>query len=165
MRFIPFPASILSTKNAHKFCTFLLFAFTKLVSHMSSCFSLSFLHGSDVLQPMLVSYMTSFLRSSVPHIEECIRNFFSSFSSFWMQAGSVRLSRARSRLALLFFFILICALSISYNLFACLFFDSTNSERCFAVLRANTNYNFLIYGNDFTQIQEIRSHCRRRRLF
>lgn len=84
MRFIPFPASILSTKNAHKFCTFLLFAFTKLVSHMSSCFfSLSlFFHGSDVLQPMLVSYMTSFLRSCVPHIEECIRNFFTSFSSF-----------------------------------------------------------------------------------
>lgn len=104
MRFIPFPASVLSTKNAHKFCTFLLFAFTKLVSHMSSCFSLSFLHGSDVLQPMLVSYMTSFLRSCVPHIEECIRNFFSSFSSFWMQAGSVRLSRARSRRALLFFY-------------------------------------------------------------
>lgn len=42
MRFIPFPASILSNKNAHKFCTFLLFAFTKLVSHMSSCFFLSF---------------------------------------------------------------------------------------------------------------------------
>lgn len=117
MRFIPFPASsILSTKNAHKFCTFLLFSHTCLLMFFSC-----FFHGSDVLQPMLVSYMTSFLHSPLCAIEECILETFSSFSTFWMQAGSVRLARSRGWLFFYFvLFILICArLSISYNLSAC----------------------------------------------
>lgn len=148
----------LSTKNVHKSCTFLLFAFTKF-SHMSSYFFRVLTCYNPCSYPM-----TLFLHSCA--IEECIRNIIF-FFLFWMQAG-LRLARA-----LFFFFILICPFSISYNLyacfalfcFACLFCDFTNSERCFAILRANTNYNFLIYGNDFTQIQEIRTHCRRRRLF
>lgn len=50
MRFIPF-LLVLSTENAHKFFTFWL---PSKSSHMPS--SLVFFHGSDVLQPMLVSY-------------------------------------------------------------------------------------------------------------
>lgn len=116
--------------------------------------------------------MTSFLFSCA--IEECIRNFpYLFFSAFRMQAGSVRLLRAHAFDALfvcVFYSNLRAVQSVTiclhvclvFALLVCLFFDSTNSERCFAILRANTNYNFLIYGNDFTQIQEIRSHCRRR---
>lgn len=173
MRFIPF-LLVLSTKNVHKFCPFLM---PSKFSHMSSCsmFLLLLLSGSawPFYNPCCSYPMTSILISCA--IEECIWNFlFSSSSSFsWMQAGSVRLARGCS-----FFFLFSVysnlRVSISYNLlksacflFVCFVCSSIppNSERCFAVLRANTNYNFLIYGNDFTQIQEIRSHCRHRRLF
>lgn len=133
---------------------------------------LSFFHGSDVLQPMLVFYDFISHHPSKNALETS-PSFSSSFSAFRMQAGSVRLSRAHLMLFSVIFFVysnlraiqsvkisLLVCLFIVLLCFACLFFDSTNSERCFAILRANTNYNFLIYGNDFTQIQEIRSHCR-----
>lgn len=164
MRFIPFPASILSTKNAHKFCTFLLFAFTKLVSHMSSCFLSLFYMVLTCYNPCSYPIWLHFSAPVYHTSKNALETFSLLFPLFECKLAPFG-CRARVRGWLFSFFILICALSISYNLFACLFFDSTNSERCFAVLRANTNYNFLIYGNDFTQIQEIRSHCRRRRLF
>lgn len=129
-------------------------------------------HGSDVLQPMLVFYMTSFFLSSPVPSKNAFRNFL--FFFLFLNASWLRFAHACSRLTILFLFLFFVysnlhafqLVTISLLLLPRLFFfDSTNSERCFSILRANTNYNFLIYGNDFTQIQELRSHCRRRRLF
>lgn len=113
--------------------------------------------------------MTSFLISCA--IEECIRNFpllslplECKLAPFVSRVHAFDALFVSARLFSLF--ILICARFnqlqsvVCLSFLLCLFFDSTNSERCFAILRANTNYNFLIYGNDFTQIQDIRSHCR-----
>lgn len=130
-----------------------------------------FYHGSDVLQPMLVSY--DFISHLMCHRRMHLKLPFLPLLSLPLECKLAPfVSRVHAFDALfvsarLFsLFILICARFnqlqsvVCLSFLLCLFFDSTNSERCFAILRANTNYNFLIYGNDFTQIQDIRSHCR-----
>lgn len=92
MRFIPFPASILSTKNAHKFCTFLLFAFTKVFTHVIMFFSLFFMVltcYNPCSYPIWLHFSTALC-----HRRMHKKQFLFYFLFFWMQAGSVRLARA-----------------------------------------------------------------------
>lgn len=171
MRFIPF-LLVLSTKNAHKFCTH--FGCLQSLLHTCPpscliCFFFSRFWRVTTHDRILWLHFSS-------HVPSKNALETSPTSSFLLLECKLAPFGCCARTPLMLFFVCvfysnlravqsvtICLhVCLVFALLVCLFFDSTNSERCFAILRANTNYNFLIYGNDFTQIQEIRSHCRRR---
>lgn len=169
MRFIPF-LLVLSTKNAHK-SAHILVAFKVFFTHalMLDLFFFSRFWRVTTHDRILWLHFSS-------HVPSKNALETSPTSSFLLLECKLAPFGCCARTPLMLFFVCvfysnlravqsvtICLhVCLVFALLVCLFFDSTNSERCFAILRANTNYNFLIYGNDFTQIQEIRSHCRRR---
>lgn len=116
MRFIPFPASsILSTKNAHKFCTFLLFAFTKVFTHMSPhvflLFFFSWFWRVTTHARILYDFISPL--SSLCHRRMHFRNFL--FFLHFLNASWLRSARALSRLALLLFCFVYSNLRAPFN--------------------------------------------------